>query len=1294
MKKCSPIFAVFISILFVVPVCFATSGWIDFASGKFTTPQAGGVYAYPEVNLLAANAQEVILEVSLPGMATDDMIKNGTTYQRLSIPGGGKTYNLGWAELPQLGRFIAVPQGAKPQVEVLDYTSQTLSGFNVFPVQEQPFDFVGAPEPGFTKDLVFYQRNEFYPDRMAFAEEPKIIRGCAVSFLALFPVQYNPATKELKVCSYIKVRVSFTGGTEFFVEPSFRSPYFEPLYQNMLLNYASLGSVSPLRGKSDTGCDLLIITHPTFQAWAESLALWKNLCGIPTWVKTTTQTGSDTGSIRNYIQNAYNTWSPPPSFVLLVGDAEFIPVFYRTTHPYDGYKTGTDLYYSTVAGSDWFPDIFMGRISVDLESQAGVVVRKILQYERNPISTPASFYSNVLVAGYFQDESPIDGWEDRFFIKTNEVVRDFLLTQGYAVERCYNKTSGSTPCCYYYGDPLPPGLVWTGNATQISNAINNGVFIVNHRDHGAFEGWGNPSYTVTNVNALTNQDRLPVVFSINCETGYFDNETDASGAGTSPTAVCFSEAFQRKANGGAVGVFGHSRVSYSGLNDELCKGMYDALWPNFDPSYPGGGSTHPVNNTMFRMGPAMNFGKFWMYDKYYLTGGAGYPWGSDLTGTLVTFEMLHYFGDPTMEIWTSLPDTLEVDHPDVVILGGMEFPVTVSLNGQPVKNALVCLVKDVEVYEVGRTDSIGQVTLNPVPLTIGTMNLTVTAHNAHPYKTTLTVISPGVYLTYVSSQIDDDSLGASRGNGDGLVGFEETIEMPIWLRNLGDSTADNTYGILTTTNPYVNVTIDSAYWGQIPHADTVQCQNPFVFTVSAQIPDQTVISFHLDVNATNGNWDFDKTTLVAHAPALVYDSKQTDDIGGNDNGKPDPGETCTMNITLRNDGSAPEAQISSQLSCSDPYVTITASNASYPDIPAGGKGTSFTPYHFEISSSCPMGHEAFMILQISGWGSYTTTDTFIVLIGQTPILLVDDDGGGLYESYFLTALDSTGFLYDVWTYATQGTPPDSVLELYQVLVWTTGPDYGTISNPKTLTPTDQARLTTYLDNGGKLFLSSQDFLLDNNPNTFINNYLHVAGHADDKGVDSVAGVSEDTITNGMAFALTNPFSNFSDWIVPGAGAGGIFYDRGTGKGSAVPRDGAQWDDYAGADIGNPVNYCALRYPASGQSTYKVVFSAFAFEMVPQNGVSPNNSYTLMRRILSWFGLGRSTPAFKYGDVNGDELIDLGDMVYLISYLYRSGPAPDPLLAGDVNCNGLVDLGDLVHLISFLYKAGAPPCPSR
>jgi hypothetical protein len=65
--------------------------------------------------------------------------------------------------------------------------------------------------------------------------------------------------------------------------------------------------------------------------------------------------------------------------------------------------------------------------------------------------------------------------------------------------------------------------------------------------------------------------------------------------------------------------------------------------------------------------------------------------------------------------------------------------------------------------------------------------------------------------------------------------------------------------------------------------------------------------------------------------------------------------------------------------------------------------------------------------------------------------------------------------------------------------------------------------------------------------------------------------------------------------------------------------------------------------------------------------------------------------FIQGDVNGDGVVDLGDVVYLITYLYKSGPAPDPLEAGDANCSGLVELGDIVYLISYLYKSGPPPC---
>jgi hypothetical protein len=762
MKKCATFSVALFSFLLMVGGSHAADNWISF--------RPGSVEGYPEVSVVSSRADELVLQISFPGMRAVGVSREGNTYQALSLPGGGRTHNTGWAELPVWSRFIAVPQGAIPEVEVLQVTSQTLSGYAVLPAQKQPVDKVGAPEPEFVRDDEFYGKDEFYPDRSAFLKEPKTIRGCRVSSLALFPVQYSPATGELRVTSEIRVRVSFSGGSGVFVEPQYRSPYFEPLFQNLLLNYSALGSPGTVGGKDGTGCDFLIITHPNFQAWAESLACWKNRSGMITWVRNTTETGSDTGSIRTYLQNAYDTWLPPPSFLLLIGDAEFIPLFYRSIHPYDYLTSGTDLYYATLDGSDLFPDLFPGRISVDDAAEAGTVIGKILQYERYPISSPENFYDRVLVAGHFQDRN-YDTYADRFFIQTSEVVRDFLgAHQGKSVERCYNKTSGCTPLYYYFGDPLPFGLTWNGDYIQIANAINIGSFLVNHRDHGGVNGWGDPEYYVSHVNSLNNADRLPVVLSINCETGHFDNETDASGHGTSESTVCFCEAFQRKANGGAVGVFGHTRVSWSGLNDEMCKGFYDAMWPDFDPGYPGGGSTQPIYAPLCRMGAVLNFGKFWMYDNYYLTGGDGYPWGSDLESTEITFEMGTWFGDPSMQIWTELPAALDVSHPDSVLAGAYAVPVVATSGGAPVESLLVCLMND-DVYRVGYTDLSGEVSFAGSTIANGSLHLTATKHNFRPYQGSILLV--------------DDTFVSGDANGDSVVDLADVVFLVNYLFNSG-----------------------------------------------------------------------------------------------------------------------------------------------------------------------------------------------------------------------------------------------------------------------------------------------------------------------------------------------------------------------------------------------------------------------------------------------------------------------------------------------------------------------------
>ncbi|MCK4224584.1 MAG: dockerin type I repeat-containing protein [candidate division Zixibacteria bacterium] len=68
--------------------------------------------------------------------------------------------------------------------------------------------------------------------------------------------------------------------------------------------------------------------------------------------------------------------------------------------------------------------------------------------------------------------------------------------------------------------------------------------------------------------------------------------------------------------------------------------------------------------------------------------------------------------------------------------------------------------------------------------------------------------------------------------------------------------------------------------------------------------------------------------------------------------------------------------------------------------------------------------------------------------------------------------------------------------------------------------------------------------------------------------------------------------------------------------------------------------------------------------------------------------------FLCGDATSDGVIDIGDVVKLINYLYKGGDPPEPMAAGDCTCDGVVELGDVVHLINYLFKNGDPPCSSQ
>ena len=89
-----------------------------------------------------------------------------------------------------------------------------------------------------------------------------------------------------------------------------------------------------------------------------------------------------------------------------------------------------------------------------------------------------------------------------------------------------------------------------------------------------------------------------------------------------------------------------------------------------------------------------------------------------------------------------------------------------------------------------------------------------------------------------------------------------------------------------------------------------------------------------------------------------------------------------------------------------------------------------------------------------------------------------------------------------------------------------------------------------------------------------------------------------------------------------------------------------------------------------------------------------NSESYQALSLIACGLFEFAAGYPYiGDATGDGVIDIADVVYLVTYLFLYGPAPDPLWLGDANCDGVVNIADAVYLVTYLFLGGPPPgCP--
>ena len=669
-----------------------------------------------------------------------DLVEGNTSYQEISIPGLGRTAEVGLPELPFKAGLFEIPYGVTPTAKIVKVKWKSLGkGHRVFPKQK-PRTASSGDKPKFSIDREYY-KNGSAEKKLFQVSDSGYIRGRRMIWVELYPVRFDPKNGELLYAQELEVEIKLIGKIDpkgMIQKKRLKSESFDQAATALIDNFETAEKMSLTddiivhdvksggAAYQPDGADYLIITYDGYADQIAPLAEWTTLKGYETHIAKMSEVGTTNSDVMEYIQNAYNHWSPAPSFLLLVGDYDQVPV--NTLLDPDSYVFISDFPYSLTDGSDNFPDINLGRISVGDTTECRVAVDKIIKYDRFPDAGP--WYDNALIASYFEDEN-LNCITDRWFIETAVKVMEFMAgsTVGFDVETSFVSDFDTTgiPCspAYYYTqgyphrpdhpDTLPQYVVDmhlenSAGTSKISSVLNNGVGLLLHRDHGTYTSWHRPYFSTSHVSSLTNGDMTPVILSINCETGKFNEFND-----------CLAERFLNKENGGAVGVVAASDVSYSGYNDLLTHGIFTAFWPEYDVTH---GETTYANS--FRPVEAMNFGK------YYLRTYEGLD-----IYALYTFRLFHWFGDPLMYLRTQTPFALTVTHGDTIGYGQTSLKVYVDHDGSRVAlsqygHALGAGVSyggsvEVQLASVERAE---------------TVYLTVTSQNAIPYESSLSVVLP------------------------------------------------------------------------------------------------------------------------------------------------------------------------------------------------------------------------------------------------------------------------------------------------------------------------------------------------------------------------------------------------------------------------------------------------------------------------------------------------------------------------------------------------------------------------
>jgi len=906
-------------------------------AGAATWTPINGIQAQEEaplIDLLRNDAASIQLNLSISGFYREAVATTAGNFSRLSFDGEGYTTEIGRPELPVIRKLIEIPYGAQAELIIGPMTARrgTLAEFGItgpiMPVQPSVRKIPGAKEAAqFVMDQAAYAQDGYSIAEFARLGDEGYLRGHHFVLLEIYPLDYSPAQGTLLIVSDLEITIRLTG-SDIDLTQAMKARYADPrtnaLAQRLFINHLSGGELDLI----PPPIGLLIITSPHNAGLPilQEFVQWKEDKGFHTTVATTQQTGTTTAQIKAYIQNAYDTWPIPPNFVLLIGDTDVIP-YWPATGP------GTDLYYATLEGADYFNDVGIGRLSPSNDTNLANMINKTLDYEQVGW-TGGDEWEKAAVFMASNDNYTVSEGTHNFVIST------YLDPDGYRSTKLYCHTYGAT-------------------TQQVTDNINAGRSLAIYSGHGSETSWADgPPFGQSNVQALVNTV-YPLVTSHACLTGQY------------MYGECFGETWLRTPHGTMV-FWGSVDYTYWGEDDILERGMFEGFFNEQSPQQ---------DQNLTWVAGMTDYAKYYLWQNY---GGGGMSQSY--------WEQYNILGDPTVDIWTDVPQNLTVNFPPAILIGQNSLQVNVS--GYP-DWAMVNVLSDAEDLQFTGYVNSGVINFNlgtgfTVP---GTMNVWVTGHDCHPYHGTAQIIPPsGPYVIFDSLVVNDSPMG----NGNGQLDYAETSELTIYAKNVGVAPANNVTLNITTQDSLLTILDGSEFLGTLAPGAIAHTNRGFTVHASSQLPDMHALACQLTAVSGSSNWT-SSFSILGHAPVVEFDSLVVHDDSGNQNGCLDPGEIADLEIFLKNNGSSSVPDMQVTASCADPYVTITANTTWVePLIPGWSSSGTIT---VSVSSACPQEHEVTFSLDIHEFMyGYATTSQFSTVIGNILYAPTGPDAYG-YSAY-------------------------------------------------------------------------------------------------------------------------------------------------------------------------------------------------------------------------------------------------------------------------------------------------------